>query len=104
MPCLLWSLPAGRGIRGGADKASRETGDDIMNTNVFASHLALDNILDEMNLRARQYCKGNGFSIKRAQEQTAQDFQTYNKNGNIVAVGEGTVKDSDLFVYFAVKS
>jgi hypothetical protein len=31
MPCLLWSLPAGRGIRGGADKASRESG-AVVNT------------------------------------------------------------------------
>ena len=51
-----------------------------MTKQILESHLHLDNILDEMNLRARQYCgKGSGISIEESQKQAAQDFRNFNE-------------------------
>jgi hypothetical protein len=70
---------------------------------IFQSDLGLDNILDEMNLRAKQYHKGNSFSVERAQKQTAQDFQNYNRDGRYVPVTT-ILSDPSDGIYFIEKA
>jgi hypothetical protein len=63
-------------------------------------NLKLDNVLDEMNLRARQYCgQGSGISISESQEQAAQDFQSL-MDGVYFPLPERTVKDSGYTTFF----
>jgi hypothetical protein len=74
-----------------------------MTQNIFESHLALENILDEMNLRCRQYHKGsNSISVADAQDQTLQDFRTYNKDGKYVPA-KGKIVDDVYFIEKAQK-
>jgi hypothetical protein len=70
--------------------------------NIFASRLELGNILDEMNLRAKQYQSGD-ISTEFVQAQTLQDFQSYNKDGKYVPVTSILSRPSNG-IYFIEKA
>jgi hypothetical protein len=63
------------------------------------AELHLGDILKEMNLRARQYHKGNDMTVKAAQQQVFQDFRQYNQDGTIVAI-KITAKRTDTSEFF----